>query len=79
MKEDKLYMKWWFWVVLGIVFIYLVAALMPYPDDCKDVEIELDVCYEDLDWWVDWFDEYEEIMQEYCELDSTNPLCDAWE
>ncbi len=76
-KETKLYMKWWFWVIIAVMFIFTISTFF-IPDDCGDCEVienRLRVCEDDLDWWIDWFVEYEEVMEEYCELDPTNTLC----
>lgn len=67
-------MKWWFWVVLGIVFIYMIAAIMPYPG-CEETENDLRKCEESVSSFIDAWDEYNEALEEYCELDPTNPLC----
>ncbi|KKN39992.1 hypothetical protein LCGC14_0737630 [marine sediment metagenome] len=76
-KEDKLYMKWWFWVIIGILFIFIISLVFVSNP-------ELEECQQELDDWVEWFDEYQEVqdkydqaIENYCEIDYENPLCDA--
>ncbi len=75
-KENKLYMQWWFWVIVGLMFIYAMIAIMPYPDS---LEHDLEVCEDELTSWYEYseaVDDYFIAFDEYCELDPTNTLCE---
>ena len=73
MSKDKLYQKWWFWVVLAIVFIFTISSFLKYARTQDD----LDSCLKTLDGVNDAWDEYDEAIEDYCFYDNTNPLCEA--
>ena len=77
-KQDKLYMKWWFWVVMLVVFIFVLSVFF-IPDSSEELDDELlTECLDLLDDWDEWHDEYIESIEDYCEIvDYENELCDA--
>lgn len=74
--NQKFYTKWWFWVVVGFIFIFVIIAIMPYPS-CEETEKELMECKQDMSKLLDVFNEYDKALENYCEIDDTNPLCDT--
>ncbi len=74
--SQKLYMKWWFWVIIGIISIYVIAALMP-TQDCGELEEDLIECGETIDSLLDTWDDYDKAIEDYCELNPENELCEA--
>ncbi|KKL26789.1 hypothetical protein LCGC14_2391710 [marine sediment metagenome] len=87
-ENQKLYMQWWFWVIIGFMFVTVILVIAPYPDE--ETEHQLIECQESLNEWEDlwqeslneWEDlwgDYEEAMYEYCELDPTNLLCENYQ
>ncbi len=75
--DQKLYMKWWFWVIIGFMFVIVILVIAPYPDE--QTEHQLIECQESLNEWEDLWGDYEEAMYEYCELDPTNLLCENYQ
>ena len=73
-KDQKLYTNWWFWVILGFVFIFTISVLF-VSDGYDETKEELKICREELIEWDEWLVEYNEMFDEYCELDPTNILC----
>ncbi len=73
MSKDKLYQKWWFWVVLAIVFIFTMSSMLKYARTQND----LDSCLETLDDVIEAWEEYDDAIEGYCVFDKTNPLCEA--
>ena len=86
MKEktnQKLYIKWWFWVIIGFMFC---CTIFNFFNTCNEVylsyeeiENQLMECQELVDEWDDWWERYEDAMYEYCELDPTNLLCEEYQ
>jgi len=78
--KNKFYEKWWFWVIVGIVFIYVVAVIVAENkvrvgyEQCKT---DLDICYEYGDQMAAAWNDYEDALIKYCAVDYTNPLCNS--
>ncbi len=70
-------MQWWFWVIIGFMFVTVILVIAPYPDE--QTEHQLIECQESLNEWEDLWGDYEEAMYEYCELDPTNLLCENYQ
>ncbi len=73
--DQKLYAKWWFWVIFGIMFVSFVFSTSQKMYSKEKLENELTECRELLDNLIVAWEEYDEAMQEYCNLDPTNLLC----
>ena len=76
-ENQKFYMQWWFWVIIGFMFVTVILVIAPYPDE--ETEHQLIECQESLNEWEDLWGDYEEAMYEYCELDPTNLLCENYQ
>ena len=66
-------MKWWFWVVMGFVFINVFLVIVGIGIIDKECEEELNAWYE----YADSVDDYFDALDEYCEIDQTNPICES--
>ena len=76
--ENKLYMKWWFWVVIGFVFItvfWTIMGVVITDKECEECKEELNAWYE----YGDSVDAYFDALDEYCKIDQTNPVCGIME
>ena len=85
MKEDKkIYQKWWFWIICGIVFIISISIIFPGDvscpkcpvcEDCSQCENDLTECRQlSMDAYYAW-NNYLDALEDYCVIDYTNPLC----
>jgi len=85
MKEKKIYEKWWFWLICAFILLGILSMFTgsncpecskcPVCNDCSQCEADLAECiYQGLE-MVDAWNDYVDALEEYCEIDYTNPLC----
>ena len=74
--KDKIYHKWWFWVICG--FVFLIAINIMFSDeacDCTIYKRNLNDCEQKIVVVQDAWNDYLDAFEEYCRLDDTNLLC----
>jgi len=73
----KLTSKWWFWVILAFFasfVILMIAGVVleitnPTNQSYKDLQAELNLCYENNNEMVEAWNEYDKAFNDYCEVD----------
>ena len=74
-KKTKLYQKWWFWVILGMMFLGFTGILLSSSTSSYHQEY-IDCKAQIYDIQVAW-NEYVASLSEYCTLDPYNNICIA--
>lgn len=78
--EKNFHQKWWFWLIIFFGFLIVVSSFSGDSKDSncpKTYETEYRICQENAQSAYDAWVNYQQSLQEYCDLDYTNPICIA--